>query len=907
MFDVLVFSISHDSTTNITQVSCAYNGNTITNTIYTSGTNRWINFEVQAKPNTIMDVFAYDIETFNLSPTASYHFLTIGAFTNTTVVLHNTVSPEGVYLGELRAYKLNLSTCLGIYYRNYAVISNLPSDMVEYVRVTDSNLVMNANNGTVTSIAILHSIQLPFTFWDIGYKPSATYGQCSECTTIGCNYWQIVNSNYNDLWRSCDITYYSWSVSSICPIDFYMGNGIWRRCPVGCSECTSDNVWTAWDSGLTLTTYSNGTALWKCSSGNYGVPDVTNDVLNCSPWTAPWTTCDVTSTNCTGWSSPNFLIGQAWSASCGTGKYGDTADRTWKQWGTNWDVCTSSTVWTTWSSTYYLYNGACLSSWPTNSLISGSTCNPCSTGCSACNTLTTTCTAWSSGYFLQGSTCVSSCGSGKYGDTTSQTWQSWNTSVCVEWTTSSIWTQWVSSKVLYSNGTWAATWLSGTYQDQYSPTFLLWRNWPSTWASWTNVTYCNTCQSGFNKWTVDANTIRCVFTCPNGYYSTLDTDGVTKICSSCLTSWTSCTTATTWDQWVIGKVSQRSGANDACQASWNSGYFNNNGVWKAWDSNCASCISNNQCTTWAIGYSLNGTVWVLNANWINNYYINSANWVLCPAGWSSCTSATAWTACSNGYSLSSGVCSNNCGNNYRDELETCDDGNLIDGDGWSSKCQTEENYIWFEQPSSTPDNCYWDPNVILSKWGGFWEKIEIIFGNQLSINTTSLGASVSSDPHQFWLQTIDSSLQTVLGSQTAWYLYMDEFMNTHYEIYFSPDATLGDTQPTVLILKNFQTNNGCTKGIPQSYSILELPIDVPEVILSYNTLNVSLWTNQFMIDIFRSKGMTARNPKSIIWNVLSVASITTSPENVLSCTPPPTGGWGVQEAKTFLYSPPPPN
>lgn len=35
-----------------------------------------------------------------------------------------------------------------------------------------------------------------------------------------------------------------------------------------------------------------------------------------------------------------------------------------------------------------------------------------------------------------------------------------------------------------------------------------------------------------------------------------------------------------------------------------------------------------------------------------------------------------------------------------------------------------------------------------------------------------------------------------------------------------------------------------------------------------------------MLDIFSSKGITSRNPKSIVWNVLSVSSITTSPEKV---------------------------
>lgn len=86
-----------------------YNGDTLTNDIYTNGTSRWMNIEVQAKSNTIMDVLVYDIESFSLSPAAVFHFLTISTFTNGTIKLHSTTSPLGVYFGELRAYTLDLT------------------------------------------------------------------------------------------------------------------------------------------------------------------------------------------------------------------------------------------------------------------------------------------------------------------------------------------------------------------------------------------------------------------------------------------------------------------------------------------------------------------------------------------------------------------------------------------------------------------------------------------------------------------------------------------------------------------------------------------------------------------------------------------------------------------------------
>jgi hypothetical protein len=40
--------------------------------------------------------------------------------------------------------------------------------------------------------------------------------------------------------------------------------------------------------------------------------------------------------------------------------------------------------------------------------------------------------------------------------------------------------------------------------------------------------------------------------------------------------------------------------------------------------------------------------------------------------------------------------------------------------------------------------------------------------------------------------------------------------------------------------------------------------------------SVSVCSKEFFLDIFSSKGLTYRNPTSVTWNVLSVASITTS-------------------------------
>ena len=42
-----------------------------------------------------------------------------------------------------------------------------------------------------------------------------------------------------------------------------------------------------------------------------------------------------------------------------------------------------------------------------------------------------------------------------------------------------------------------------------------------------------------------------------------------------------------------------------------------------------------------------------------------------------------------GGSYVTNVCDEICGNNITGDIETCDDGNLIDGDGCSSSCQIE--------------------------------------------------------------------------------------------------------------------------------------------------------------------------------------------------------------------------
>jgi cysteine-rich repeat protein len=63
--------------------------------------------------------------------------------------------------------------------------------------------------------------------------------------------------------------------------------------------------------------------------------------------------------------------------------------------------------------------------------------------------------------------------------------------------------------------------------------------------------------------------------------------------------------------------------------------------------------------------------------------------IQCPTECSACSSSSVCTNCNNGYHLVGGNCNLNCGDSELDEFEECDDGNLDDGDGCDSTCNTE--------------------------------------------------------------------------------------------------------------------------------------------------------------------------------------------------------------------------
>ena len=108
-------------------------------------------------------------------------------------------------------------------------------------------------------------------------------------------------------------------------------------------------------------------------------------------------------------------------------------------------------------------------------------------------------------------------------------------------------------------------------------------------------------------------------------------------------------------------------------------------------------------------------------------------------GWnSSCSIEIGWK-CSGGSSSSKDVCTEIWGDGMRFNTNNtyCDDGNLINGDGWNSSCTIETGWNCLGGNSSTKDSCseiwgdgirfnsnssYWDDGNVISDdgWSAIW-------------------------------------------------------------------------------------------------------------------------------------------------------------------------------------------
>ena len=111
--------------------------------------------------------------------------------------------------------------------------------------------------------------------------------------------------------------------------------------------------------------------------------------------------------------------------------------------------------------------------------------------------------------------------------------------------------------------------------------------------------------------------------------------------------------------------------------------------------NCLDCADNTSCTT------------------CHNLSLWNASTLICEADCSpvveclSCdlvSNSVNCTGCNYDFSLdtANNVCSEVCGDGMAGGNETCDDGNVLDGDGCSSVCQVESAYFC----QNSPSNCY---------------------------------------------------------------------------------------------------------------------------------------------------------------------------------------------------------
>lgn len=79
------------------------------------------------------------------------------------------------------------------------------------------------------------------------------------------------------------------------------------------------------------------------------------------------------------------------------------------------------------------------------------------------------------------------------------------------------------------------------------------------------------------------------------------------------------------------------------------------------------------------------------------------------------TTTTYLCECMAGYYLSNNqICVSSCGDARQVAEENCDDGNLQEGDGCSSSCLTETNWICLGGTPTTPSTCYiYDPSLVM--------------------------------------------------------------------------------------------------------------------------------------------------------------------------------------------------
>lgn len=224
-------------------------------------------------------------------------------------------------------------------------------------------------------------------------------------------------------------------------------------------------------------------------------------------------------------------------------------------------------------------------------------------------------------------------------------------------------------------------------------------------------------------------------------------DGVT--CKPCDSNCLSCqTTSTTCLTCPPGQVLQGTKCLPACLDK----YYPAGSVCQPCEATCATCSgpTASQCLTCISGHMLWDTICQNCADPNNAYFVN--------------VDGVCWDKCGNGMKFTPALLPGLGGYN------SCDDGNLFNGDGCSASCKIEKNYRCEGGSVSTADQCFSKikPSAILKKI--FKDKYQIQLSHPIQFKTkegaaTQIGESVTvsiegfSSPKDF-TYTLDPQLNS---------------------------------------------------------------------------------------------------------------------------------------------------
>ena len=394
-------SIAMVSVTNTVTLKSSYLLENFATEIYSSPTHRWINIQIFIKENSKMELFAWDYGNFSLEPKISQIVAVPTTFSNEKLIFKATGNSAGVYFSEIRVFKLKPNFCSGVFFRNYNIINQIPSDMIQYSRFSNGIFYIKSHLTTPESQNISSEVS-PFevNICEKGYKNSGSYGTCNPCSSSGCNYWEIVNSANSDLWRECNINITSCIESTVCPLDYFYEDGICKRWPVGCSEWINSTKCTYWDSGLSLTTQADSSIICKCPYGEYDTIDIATDVMTCAACDSSCEQWEITNTNCTSCTGLNFLKSNICIPECGLNMFENLNNHIWEDWGIDWENCLSPTNCTQCIVGMLIQDGGWVPMCSSNYLLQSGIWEKCIEGWILWDTLTTNCTEWESGLYL---------------------------------------------------------------------------------------------------------------------------------------------------------------------------------------------------------------------------------------------------------------------------------------------------------------------------------------------------------------------------------------------------------------------------------------------------------------------------------------------------------------------------